>query len=91
VIRLQQGILVVGNGNIDVGNKTPTRKPSELRIDKQNSLKAEPPTICIAMAQQCGELGRGNESAPQKFVHLIGCRDAKARPEPWVRPRPVQR
>jgi hypothetical protein len=43
------------------------------------------------MTQQCGDLGRGNESAPQKFVHLVGCRDAKARPEPWVRPRPVQR
>jgi hypothetical protein len=87
----------VGNGNIDVGKNTPTRKPSELRIDKQNPpqnpLKADRPRICVAMAQQCGDLGRDNASAPQKFVRLIGCRDRNARPEPWVRPRttPVKR
>ena len=40
------------------------------------------------MAQQRGDSGRGNESAPQKFVHLVGYRDPKARPEPWVRPAP---
>jgi hypothetical protein len=84
----------VGNGNIDVGKNTPTRKPSELRIDKQNPmqkppqnpLKAERPRICVAMAQQCGDLGRDNASAPQKFVRLIGCRDRNARPEPWAQP-----
>jgi hypothetical protein len=87
----------VGNGSIDVGNNTPTRKSSELRVDQQNPLqnplKAERPRICVAMAQQCGDLGRDNASAPQKFVRLIGCRDANARPEPWVRPRatPVKR
>jgi hypothetical protein len=37
------------------------------------------------MAQQCGDLG--NQSAPQKFVHLVGCREPNARPAPWVRPR----
>ena len=42
------------------------------------------------MSQQCGDSGRGNQSAPQKFVQLVGCRDPKARPEPWVRPRPGQ-
>jgi hypothetical protein len=41
------------------------------------------------MAEQCGDSGRGNESAPQKFVRLVGCRDTNARPEPWVRPRPA--
>jgi hypothetical protein len=95
----------VGNDNIDVGKNTPTRKPSELRIDKQdplqdplqnplqNPLKAERPRTCVAMAQQCGDLGRDNASAPQKFVQLIGCRDRNARPDPWVRPRatPVKR
>ncbi len=93
----------MGNGNIDVGNKTPTRKPGqpiierlagsdgapELRIDKQNPLKAERPKICGAMSQQRGDSGRGNESAPQKLVQLVGCRDPNARPEPWVRPRPA--
>jgi hypothetical protein len=76
----------VGNGNIDVGNQTPTRKPGqpaveltsrrngspEQRID--NSLKTERP--CGAMSQQGGEF-LGNLSAPQKFVHLVGCREPK--------------
>jgi hypothetical protein len=89
--------LFVGNGNIDVGNKSATRKskqpiversavidrPSTLAIDQT---KSQRPRICGAMSQQCGD--NGNVSAPQKFVHLVGCRDPKARPEPWVRPRP---
>lgn len=93
----------MGNGNIDVGNKTPTRKPgrpmierlagtsgsSELRIGQPNPLKTSRPGICGAMSQQCGD--SGNVSAPQKFVQLVGCRDPKARPEPWVRPGPVKR
>jgi hypothetical protein len=29
------------------------------------------------MSQQGGEF-RGNVSAPQKFLHLVGCRDRKA-------------
>ena len=85
VVIQQQRILVVGNGNIDVGNKTPTRKPGQPRIDGSNPLKTERPRIPAAMAQQCGDIG--NQSAPQKFVHLVGCRDPKARPAPWARPR----
>ena len=98
---LQQRMAVVGNGNIDVGNKTPTRNPgqslaerlvgsggsSEPRIDK--TLQTETIRICGAMSQQRGDSGRGNESVPQKFVHLVGCRDPKARPEPWVHPHPI--
>ena len=90
----------MGNGNMDVGNKTPTRKAGQpiveslvvtdgspkLRIDQSNLSKTG--TICGAMSQQRGDSGRGNESAPQKFVQLVGYRDPKARPEPWVRPRP---
>lgn len=92
----------MGNDNIDVGNN-PTRKPgqpiversadgngsTEPRIDKQNPLKTDRPGICGAMSQQYGDSGRGNESAPQKFVQLVGCRDPKVRPEPWVRPSPT--
>ena len=94
---------VVGNGNFDVGNETPTRKPdqsaenparrggsSELRIDPSNPVKKERPKICGAMAQQCGDNGRGTESTPQKLVHLMGCRDPKAQHKPWVRPSPLQ-
>jgi hypothetical protein len=76
----------VGNGNIEVGKRTPTRKPgqpaveltsrrngsSEQRID--SSPKTEHP--CGAMSQQ-GDEFRGNLSAPQKFVHLVGCREPK--------------
>jgi len=93
----------VGNGNIDVGNKTATRKPgqpiveqmakrdgaSERRIDKAVAPKTERPRICGAMSQQCGDSGRGNQSAPQKFVQLVGFRDPKAQPKASVRPHPA--
>jgi len=92
----------VGNGNIEVGNRTPTRKPgqpaveatsgrngsSEQRID--SSPKTEHP--CGAMSQQ-GDEFRGNLSAPQKFVHLVGCREPKVKPGSEVRqyPNPAKR
>ena len=41
------------------------------------------------MTQQRGDSGRSNESAPQKFLQLVGYRDPKARHDPWVGPRPV--
>jgi hypothetical protein len=97
----------VGNGNIDVGKKTPTRKGGQRivkrltardgslapRIDDPTLLLKEPVKVCGAMSQQYGDGGRGNESAPQKFVHLVGYRDPKPRAEPWVRPgvSPVKR
>jgi len=68
----------VGNGNIEVGTKSPTRKPGPL--------KTERPRNCGAMLQQCAD--SGSFSAPQKFVRLVGCRDSKVRPA--VRPRPSQ-
>jgi hypothetical protein len=91
----------LGNGNIDVANKSAIRKSGQprversaaidgapaLQIERANSPKLERPRISGAMSQQCGD--NGNASAPQKFVHLVGCRDPKARPEPWVRPRPA--
>jgi hypothetical protein len=75
----------VGDGNINVGNKTATRKPGQP--------KSARPRICGAMAQQSCDSGRGNQSAPQKFVQLVGYRDPKAPLEPWVRPdkTPVKR
>jgi hypothetical protein len=68
----KQRTAVVGNGNLDVGNATPTRKTGQ-RIDPSSNS----PGICGAMSQQGGEF-RGNVSAPQKFVQLVGCRDRKA-------------
>jgi len=93
----------VGNGSIDVGNKTATRKPgrpaierlsgtdrsSELRLEAPNTVSKKRSGNCGAMSQQCGD--SGNFSTPQKFVQLVGCREPKARPEPWVRPGPAKR
>jgi hypothetical protein len=44
---------------------------------------------CGAMSEQSADSGRGNESVPQKLVHLVGYRDPTARQDPWVRPRLV--
>jgi hypothetical protein len=55
---------------------------SELRIDpspkteRQGKTSAHPVSPCGAMSQQ-GDEFRGNVSAPQKFVQLVGCRDRK--------------
>jgi hypothetical protein len=81
----------VGSGNTDVGNKTPTRKPGQpehsgsdrlridpsLKTDLQERASGSPAGLCGAMSQQGSEF-RGNVSAPQKFVHLVGCREHKA-------------
>lgn len=87
----------MGNGNIDVGNQTPTRKPgrpidgsSGPRIEAPNTVRMKRPGDCGAMSQQCGDSGN-YYSTPQKFVQLVGCREPKARPEPWVRPSPAKR
>lgn len=92
----------MGNGNIGVGNETPTRTPGKPMVDNlsgsngspglriDSSLKTErqekssnpsinPLGVCGAMSLQGGEF-RGNVSAPQEFVHLVGCRDRKVRP-----------
>jgi hypothetical protein len=86
----------VGSGNIDVDNKTPTRKPGQpvaehasgrnqlridpsLKTDRQEKASEHPAGACGAMSQQGSEF-RGNVSAPQKFVQLVGCRERKAEP-----------
>ena len=92
----------MGNGSIDVGKQTPTRKPGQplvesmsgrngssgLRIDSPP--KTEHP--CGAMSQQGSEF-RGNVSAPQKFVHLVGCREPKVVRDALVHqsPNPAKR
>ena len=96
-----RGKSVAGNGNIGVGASGRTRRPgspaetlagtklSGPQIDETCLLGKESPKICIAMTQQSGEYGRGNQSAPQKLLHLVGCRDPNARLAPWVRPHPL--
>lgn len=68
----------MGNGNIDVGSATPTRKPGP-PVAREGETSEHPVSPCGAMSQQGSEF-RGNVSAPQKFVHLVGCRERKARP-----------
>jgi hypothetical protein len=90
LIQYQRGKQFVGDGNFDAGNKNPARTtngPSALRIGEQQALSKERPGICVAMAQQSGDFGRGNQSAPQKLPQLVGCREPKVRSAPWIRPR----
>lgn len=90
----------MGNGNIDVGNKTPARQSgqpiirgspgtgsaAERRIEQSSASKVARRGFCGAMSQQSGD--SGTFSAPQKLVQLVGYRDPK--PEPWVRPGPIK-
>ena len=66
----------MGSGNIDVGSATPTREPGQ-PVEREGKTSEHPASLCGAMSQQGSEF-RGNISAPQKFVHLVGCRDRKA-------------
>ena len=90
----------MGNGNNDVGRKTPTRNTgqptvqmsggsSESRIDQQ--MQAAQPQNCGAMSQQGSFSFHGNQAAPQKLVQLVGCRDPEVGAEPWIRPSPRKR
>jgi hypothetical protein len=90
VTSFQQRILAVADGNIDAGNKTGNRRsglPVVERLAKTDRSSAPRPRICRAMLQQCAD--SGNQSAPQKFVQLVGCRDLKAAPQPGGRSRPA--
>jgi hypothetical protein len=91
----------VGKGNIEVGKKTATRNLARLIVEglAGNDGRSEPqtaqtnpppktrPGISGAMAQQ--NCDSGNQSSPQKLLQLVGCREPKVRPQPWVRPRPA--
>lgn len=91
-MQLQRGISGVGNRTIEIGNETPARTPGQRVVESPAGtarLTKARPNVSGAMAQQCGDFGRGNQSAPQKLLQLVGCRDPNARPVPWVRPRPA--
>jgi len=78
---------VMGSGGIAVGKSSPTRKPgsvSQENLTKRagtatpaESIPAREERHCGAMSQQRGD--SGGMSTPQKFVRLVGCRDAKAK------------
>ncbi len=86
----------MGDGKIDAGNKTRNHQPGLPAVEslaKADTPSAVRPRTCRAMLQQGADSGRANQSAPQKFVQLVGCRDPKARPEPGgtARPAPAKR
>ena len=54
------------NGNVDVGNKTATRKPAQLQMTG-------------AMSQQDAHVMGDTQCAQQKLVRLVGCRDPRAK------------
>ena len=70
----------MGSGNINVGSATPTRKPGQ-PVERQGKTSEHPVSLCGAMSQQSDEF-RGNVSAPQKLVQLVGCRERKVGPGP---------
>jgi hypothetical protein len=77
------GNFVRGCALIVMGNRTAD-------VDNLARQKAPAAGICGAMAEQRQADGRNeNESAPQKFVHLVGFRDPHAGKAPWVRPGPI--
>jgi hypothetical protein len=88
-------IAVVGNGNIDVGSDTPTRKAGKPNVEQMKGsgssgagsvkqMQAGQPN-CGAMSQQGSFSYHGNVSAPQQLVRLVGCRDPRVRTGPQRR------
>ncbi len=92
----------MGNGSTDVDSiprPRETGQPSierlikssffELWVDPRDVTRTDPERPCGAMAQQCGD--SGYQSAPQKFIHLVGCRDTKVCAERANRPNSPKR
>ena len=73
--------------NLSGSNASEPRIDPSLKTERQGTPKgntqgktsAHPASPCGAMSQQGSEF-RGNVSAPQKFVQLVGCREPKAEP-----------
>ena len=68
--------------NLSGSNGSGPRIDHSLKTERQGKTQAtseHPVSLCGAMSQQGSEF-RGNISAPQKFVQLVGCRDRKVGP-----------
>ena len=66
--------------NLSGSSGSGPRIDHSLKTERQGKTQAtseHPASLCGAMSQQGSEF-RGNISAPQKFVQLVGCRDRKA-------------
>jgi hypothetical protein len=79
---------------IDPSLKTERQGKTQEKIQgkTQGKNSAHPASLCGAMSQQGSEFC-GNVSAPQKFVHLVGCRERKVGTGPEARQysNPVKR
>jgi hypothetical protein len=64
--------------------KAQGKTQGKLQGKLQGKTSAHPAGLCGAMSQQGSEF-RGNVSAPQKLVHLVGCRERKAVASPEAR------
>jgi hypothetical protein len=80
---LNQGGPVVGKGNFDPEKQAKNHNQAGPMIRNLTGSDRSG-----AMSEQHGQGCRSDESAPQKFVHLVGCLDANARARPGARPRP---
>ena len=78
----------MGNDDIVVG-KSPTSRNSKTVIVKKLAQRAGATTPAdpspSPQERHCGAMSEqpfygGATSTPQKFLHLVGCRDAKAKP-----------
>jgi hypothetical protein len=92
-IQSQRG-RIVGNGNFDIDKKGPIggllrpgnspRGEPQAGFDDENHSNIEQGKTCGAMSEQHD---RSHESSPQKFIHLIGCRDPNAVTRTRTHPR----
>jgi hypothetical protein len=74
---------VMGNGDIVVGENPPARKSVLSSPENSDERTAGPSSgreerHCGAMSQQ--RANNSTVSTPQKFLRLVGCRDAKVSP-----------
>jgi hypothetical protein len=67
------------SGSDDSGSRINPSLKTDRQGIVQGKTSAHPASLCGAMSQQGSEF-RGNVSAPQKFVRLVGCRDRGAGP-----------
>jgi hypothetical protein len=75
----------MANDNIKAGKKSSARRADrpKIRVSATKPLKRAQLGVCGAMSQQSCD--SGNQSAPQKFVQLVGYRDPRTRSEPVKR------
>jgi hypothetical protein len=74
---------VMGSGDIVVGKNPSTSESSP--VSPENRAKRAKASTAARAERHCGAMSQqrddsGATSTPQKFVRLVGCRDAKVRP-----------